>query len=160
MVITTNPIFLRDMFTPSSDSFLRKSIWPQAGISLDVGAASGQLPTGCWLSKYLSIDEQLRGSVQALQEHHFVGFFRDSVGHGGPDASPRRTQPQAGGEGPQLWNRVLHQSKHVVGPCRKGQSEALRERISCSNLEKSVNGMKRKLYRNHQTSFLVGLLHF
>jgi len=88
----------------------------------------------CRFMQYLVIDEELSGSVQTLQEHQFVWLFRNGVGQRSADADPRGPQPQTGGEGPQLWDRVFHQSEHVVCPCWEGQSVALWERMPCNTV--------------------------
>lgn len=81
-----------------------------------------------WI-QYLVIDKQLRGGMQALQQHQLVWLLRNSIRQRRPDASFCRPQPQAEGEGPQLWDGMFHNSIHVVCPCWEGQSVALWERM-------------------------------
>lgn len=77
------------------------------------------------MREHLVVDEQLGGCMQALQQHQLIGLCGDSVGERRPNAAPRRPQPHAEGEGPQLRDRVLDDGVHVVCPSWEGQSETL-----------------------------------
>lgn len=79
------------------------------------------------MRQYLVVDEQLGGGVQALQQHQLVGLRGNSVGERRPHAPLRGPQPHAEGEGPQLRDRTLENSVHVVGPSWEGQPEPLWE---------------------------------
>lgn len=93
--------------------------------------------------RHLVIDEQLGRGVQALQQRQFIRLLRNGVGQRRPDASFCGPQPQAEGEGPQLWDGVFHDSVHVVCPRWEGESVALWEGVPRDTWDRIQYGSKR-----------------
>lgn len=94
----------------------------------------------------LVVDEQLQGVAAPLQQHDLVGLGGDRVGERG--AEPRQglgLQPQADGEGIELWQALLHAGVHVVVLHRDSHLEGIRRIVAWSTCTPKMGGETRRV---------------